>query len=112
MLLEERVGQAITEAEAVRFARELYGLDIAAKSLPGEYDDNFHLTTILLAPKGRSDFVLKFMHPARERPRRTVPAAWFGCSPMCPGKFWQRSVLTRVNFCKALAGFWARWMSL
>jgi 4-aminobutyrate aminotransferase-like enzyme/Ser/Thr protein kinase RdoA (MazF antagonist) len=67
MLLEERVGQPITEAEAVRFARELYGLDIAAKSLPGEYDDNFHLTTILPAPQGRSDFVLKLMHPARER---------------------------------------------
>ncbi len=45
MLLEERVGQATTEAEAVRFALELYGLDVAAKALPGEYDDNFHLTT-------------------------------------------------------------------
>src|ERR1700730_7517408 len=44
MLLEERVGQATTEAEAVRFALELYGLDVTAKALPGEYDDNFHLT--------------------------------------------------------------------
>jgi 4-aminobutyrate aminotransferase-like enzyme/Ser/Thr protein kinase RdoA (MazF antagonist) len=80
MLLEERVGQAITDAEAVRFARELYGLEVAAKSLPGEYDDNFHLTTIQSAapmestseataerePSG-SAFVLKVMHPARER---------------------------------------------
>jgi 4-aminobutyrate aminotransferase-like enzyme/Ser/Thr protein kinase RdoA (MazF antagonist) len=80
MLLEERVGQAITEAEAVQFARELYGLDVAAKSLPGEYDDNFQLTTIEntsaarprpdaiepLPPDG-SVFVLKVMHPARER---------------------------------------------
>jgi 4-aminobutyrate aminotransferase-like enzyme/Ser/Thr protein kinase RdoA (MazF antagonist)/murein DD-endopeptidase MepM/ murein hydrolase activator NlpD len=80
MLLEERVGQTITEAEAVRFARELYGLEVAAKSLPGEYDDNFHLTTIQSAapkestseataeraPSG-SAFVLKVMHPARER---------------------------------------------
>jgi 4-aminobutyrate aminotransferase-like enzyme/Ser/Thr protein kinase RdoA (MazF antagonist) len=62
MLLEERVGQPISEAEAVQFARELYGLDVAAKSLAGEYDDNFHLTTI----EG-SAFVLKVMHPARER---------------------------------------------
>ena len=46
MLLEERVGQTTTEAEAVRFAFELYGLEVSAKALPGEYDDNFHLTTI------------------------------------------------------------------
>lgn len=80
MLLEERVGPAITEAEAVQFARELYGLDVAARSLPGEYDDNFHLTTIenTAAARPRPDasqprppdgsaFVLKVMHPARER---------------------------------------------
>jgi 4-aminobutyrate aminotransferase-like enzyme/Ser/Thr protein kinase RdoA (MazF antagonist) len=80
MLLEERAGQAITEAEAVRFARELYGLEAAGKALPGEYDDNFHLTTIeslatvrsVLAemterPAVGSSFVLKVMHPARER---------------------------------------------
>jgi 4-aminobutyrate aminotransferase-like enzyme/Ser/Thr protein kinase RdoA (MazF antagonist) len=80
MLLEERVGQAITEAEAVEFARELYGLEVTAKSLPGEYDDNFHLATTenatavrpgtdtspALTPGG-SDFVLKVMHPARDR---------------------------------------------
>jgi 4-aminobutyrate aminotransferase-like enzyme/Ser/Thr protein kinase RdoA (MazF antagonist) len=79
MLLEERVGQAITEAEAVRFARELYDLDVTAKSLPGEYDDNFLLTKIETAEQPKSDgashahppegsaFVLKIMHPARER---------------------------------------------
>jgi 4-aminobutyrate aminotransferase-like enzyme/Ser/Thr protein kinase RdoA (MazF antagonist) len=80
MLLEERVGQAITEAEAVRFARELYGLEVTAKALPGEYDDNFHLTTIESANAARSvagktagrrpggsAYVLKVMHPARER---------------------------------------------
>ena len=44
MLLEERVGQPTTEAEAERLALELYGLHVAAKALPGEYDDNFHLT--------------------------------------------------------------------
>ncbi len=80
MLLEEPAGQAVTEAEAVQFARELYGLDVAARSLPGEYDDNFHLTTIpnvaaarprpdasLPLPPAGSAFVLKVMHPARER---------------------------------------------
>src|SRR5580704_13588488 len=45
MLLEERVGQPTTEAEAERLALELYGLHVAAKTLPGEYDDNFHLKT-------------------------------------------------------------------
>jgi 4-aminobutyrate aminotransferase-like enzyme/Ser/Thr protein kinase RdoA (MazF antagonist) len=61
MLLEARVTQPVTEAEAVRLARELYGLETTARALPGEYDDNFHLT--------RADgqaFVLKVMHPARE----------------------------------------------
>src|ERR1035438_4201605 len=80
MLLEERVGQVKTEAEAVRFALDLYGLDATAKRLPGEYDDNFHLTTIANAtpaasaldgpapelPRGCA-FVLKVMHPAREQ---------------------------------------------
>ena len=80
MLLEERVGQPVTEAEAIQFARELYGLAVSAKSLPGEYDDNFHLTTIPNSaavrlsldatpprPTDGPAFVLKVMHPARER---------------------------------------------
>ena len=62
MLLEARVAQPVTEAEAVRLARELYGLEASARALPGEYDDNFHLTSA----DGRA-FVLKVMHPARER---------------------------------------------
>ena len=62
MLLEARVAQPVTEAEAVRLAREWYGIDVAARALPGEYDDNFHLT----CADGRA-FVLKVMHPARER---------------------------------------------
>src|SRR3981189_541441 len=62
MLLEARVAQPTTEAEAVRLARELYGLEAAARALPGEYDDNFHLTSA----DGHA-FVLKVMHPARER---------------------------------------------
>ena len=62
MLLEARVAQPVTEPEAVRLAHELYGLEGTARALPGEYDDNFHL----IARDGRA-FVLKVMHPARER---------------------------------------------
>src|SRR6266568_3346398 len=62
MLLEARVAQPTTEAEAVRLARELYGLEAVARVLPGEYDDNFHLTCT-----SGDVFVLKVMHPARER---------------------------------------------
>src|SRR6202035_2958186 len=80
MLLEERVARATTEAEAVELARELYGLTVTAKSLPGEYDDNFHITALreliggqpemavpLLNSNTQNEFVLKVMHPARER---------------------------------------------
>src|ERR1700724_463815 len=80
MLLEERVARATTEAEAVELARGLYGLAVAAKALPGEYDDNFYLTSVrelvgaqseMAAPRSNSktqnEFVLKVMHPARER---------------------------------------------
>jgi 4-aminobutyrate aminotransferase-like enzyme/Ser/Thr protein kinase RdoA (MazF antagonist) len=62
MIPEARVAQPVTESEAVRLAREIFSLDSSAKSLPGEYDDNFHL----LAADGR-EFVLKIMHPAREQ---------------------------------------------
>ena len=62
MLLDARIAQATTEAEAVRLARELYGLEATARALPGEYDDNFKLT----GSDGRA-FVFKVMHPARER---------------------------------------------
>ncbi|HEX4545132.1 MAG TPA: aminotransferase class III-fold pyridoxal phosphate-dependent enzyme, partial [Candidatus Acidoferrum sp.] len=61
MLLEERA-HPTTEVEAVRLAGELYGLQVSAKALPGEYDNNFHLTSA-----DRHEFVLKVMHPARER---------------------------------------------
>jgi 4-aminobutyrate aminotransferase-like enzyme/Ser/Thr protein kinase RdoA (MazF antagonist) len=73
MLLEERVARPTTEAEAAELARELYGLAVAAKSLPGEYDDNFHLTAFRdNQPNTENEhaaagFVLKVMHPARER---------------------------------------------
>src|SRR5260370_15891621 len=62
MLVEARVAQPVTEAEAVRLARELYGIEATARALPGEYDDNFHLTSA-----DGQEFVLKVMHPARER---------------------------------------------
>jgi 4-aminobutyrate aminotransferase-like enzyme/Ser/Thr protein kinase RdoA (MazF antagonist) len=62
MLLEARVEHPTTEAEAIHLARELYGLEVSARALPGEYDDNFHLK----AADGHG-FVLKVMHPARER---------------------------------------------
>jgi hydroxylysine kinase len=62
MLLESSVAHPVGVEEAVRLSRDLYGLDVTAKSLPGEYDDNFHLT----AADG-AQYVLKAMHPARER---------------------------------------------
>ena len=46
----------LTEHEAPRLAAELYGLRVTARGLPGEYDDNFHLTS----DDGRA-FVLKVM---------------------------------------------------
>jgi len=49
-------------ADAARIARDLYGLSTEARSLHGEYDDNFHLT----ADDG-TEYVLKVMHPERER---------------------------------------------
>src|SRR5258707_10126200 len=85
MLLEERVARATTEADAVELARELYGFSVTARALPGEYDDNFHLTPRGLAgtqpslagplsnplhtknEAAAAEFVLKVMHPARER---------------------------------------------
>jgi 4-aminobutyrate aminotransferase-like enzyme/Ser/Thr protein kinase RdoA (MazF antagonist) len=62
MIPEARVAQPVTESEAARLAREIFSLEAAAKSLPGEYDDNFHLSSV----QGR-EFVLKVMHPAREQ---------------------------------------------
>ncbi len=62
MLLEDHATDPTTEVQAERLARELYGLEVSAKRLPGEYDDNFRLQ----ARDGRA-FVLKVMHPAREQ---------------------------------------------
>jgi len=57
----QRLSPPLTTHDAERLARELYGLDGAARSLPGELDDNFLLT----CRDGRA-FVLKVLHPARE----------------------------------------------
>jgi 4-aminobutyrate aminotransferase-like enzyme/Ser/Thr protein kinase RdoA (MazF antagonist)/murein DD-endopeptidase MepM/ murein hydrolase activator NlpD len=61
MMPEARVAPPLTPAVASRIASELYRLDTSAQALPGEYDDNFLLTT--LDSRG---FVLKITHPARE----------------------------------------------
>jgi len=63
MLPEARVTQPFTESEAVRLAHEIFGLEASARSLPGEYDDNFHLTA-----SNERAYVLKVMHSGRERP--------------------------------------------
>jgi 4-aminobutyrate aminotransferase-like enzyme/Ser/Thr protein kinase RdoA (MazF antagonist) len=62
VLPEGRAAHPLTETDAALLARRLYGLEVEAHSLPGEFDDNFRVST----PDGRA-FVLKAMHPARER---------------------------------------------
>ena len=62
MKLEGRLPAAIDERQASALVRDLYGFEAAARALPGEHDDNFHL----VAADG-SQRVLKVMHPARER---------------------------------------------
>src|SRR5271157_2092872 len=61
MMPESRVAPRLTQAEAARIALEFYSLRADVWPLPGEYDDNYHLTTA----DGRA-FVLKIMHAARE----------------------------------------------
>jgi 4-aminobutyrate aminotransferase-like enzyme/Ser/Thr protein kinase RdoA (MazF antagonist) len=62
VLPEGRPSPPLTEKAAAALARDLYGLEAEARALPGEFDDNFRLS----AADGRA-FVLKAMHPARER---------------------------------------------
>ncbi len=59
---EKSPDRCFTEAEAELLAAQLYGLRGRARSLPGEYDHNFHFRT-----DDRTEFVLKVMHPDRER---------------------------------------------
>lgn len=48
------------QIDAVRIAKELYGIDATATRLNGEFDDNFHL-------HGSSEYILKIMRPGCER---------------------------------------------
>jgi len=59
---EAPVAKPITESEAAEIARQLFGIEAAAHALAGEYDDNFRLREA-----GGGEFVLKIMHPDRER---------------------------------------------
>ncbi|MBS1840324.1 MAG: aminotransferase class III-fold pyridoxal phosphate-dependent enzyme [Acidobacteria bacterium] len=59
---EAPVAKPILEAEAAGIARQIFGIEVAARSLPGEYDDNFYLRVA-----NGAEFVLKVMHPDRER---------------------------------------------
>jgi 4-aminobutyrate aminotransferase-like enzyme/Ser/Thr protein kinase RdoA (MazF antagonist) len=52
----------VTEQAAIQLAWDLYGLRASARSLPGEYDDNFHLTS-----DAGDEFVLKIMHAQQQR---------------------------------------------
>jgi len=51
----------VSPCEAIRIVQSVYGLSSTARSLPGEYDNNFEITM----PDGRA-FALKLMHPSRE----------------------------------------------
>jgi 4-aminobutyrate aminotransferase-like enzyme/Ser/Thr protein kinase RdoA (MazF antagonist) len=62
MFLEERAAAAMSATDAERIAADLYGITAVGTALPGEYDCNFHLR----ASDGR-EFVLKCMHPVREK---------------------------------------------
>ena len=62
MFLEERAAVAISAADAERMAADLYGITAVATVLPGEYDCNFRLHE-----RAGREFVLKCMHPAREK---------------------------------------------
>jgi 4-aminobutyrate aminotransferase-like enzyme/Ser/Thr protein kinase RdoA (MazF antagonist) len=62
MISPAQIPQQVSLDEAIRLARDIYSLEVSARSLPGEYDNNFHVTTT----DDRS-FVLKVMHAGRER---------------------------------------------
>ncbi|HEY1250451.1 MAG TPA: aminotransferase class III-fold pyridoxal phosphate-dependent enzyme [Thermoanaerobaculia bacterium] len=65
------------EADAVRFARELYDLEGTLRRLPGERDENFHLATAGVndGNKGRRDFVLKIAMAAEREETLELQAA-------------------------------------
>jgi 4-aminobutyrate aminotransferase-like enzyme/Ser/Thr protein kinase RdoA (MazF antagonist) len=61
MMPQAQVRQPRSLDQAVRIAQDVYGLEVSARLLPGEYDDNFHVST----GDGR-EFVLKVMHLDRD----------------------------------------------
>jgi 4-aminobutyrate aminotransferase-like enzyme/Ser/Thr protein kinase RdoA (MazF antagonist) len=61
MMPESRVAAPLACSQAEKLSLELYAIPATALALPGEYDDNFHLTA-----DDSQEFVLKIMHPARE----------------------------------------------
>ena len=78
----------LTTAEAVRIAREVYGLTATAQALPGEYDDNFHLraepggefTLKVMRAGARPEFVAfqcaALAHAAERDPALYLPRVW------------------------------------
>src|SRR5262249_23642922 len=62
MISRAQTPPLVSQDDAIRLARDIYGLEVSAESLPGEYDHNFHVKTA----EGRA-FVLKVMHESRER---------------------------------------------
>ncbi len=60
MMPESRVAAPLSTELAAQIARDVFGVRATVRSLPGEYDDNFHLQAT-----GSREFVLKLMHPAR-----------------------------------------------
>jgi 4-aminobutyrate aminotransferase-like enzyme/Ser/Thr protein kinase RdoA (MazF antagonist) len=61
MKADKLLPAAVTADAAERIAAELYGISARATALPGEYDNNFRLST-----ESGAGFVLKIMHPSRE----------------------------------------------
>jgi 4-aminobutyrate aminotransferase-like enzyme/Ser/Thr protein kinase RdoA (MazF antagonist) len=90
---EAPVAAPITSIEAETIARKIYGLAAPAQRLPGEYDDNFHLHDEV----GHA-FVLKIMHPARERALIDLQCRALECLAMrnC-GQFVPKVIATRTG---------------
>src|SRR6478672_4534511 len=61
MISRQQSPEPVLQDDAIRLARDIYGLEVSARSLPGEYDHNFQVKTA----DGRT-FVLKVMHETRE----------------------------------------------
>src|SRR5215472_7649856 len=61
MISRQQSPEPVLPNDAIRLSRDIYGLEVSAQPLPGEYDHNFQVTTA----DGRA-FVLKIMHANRE----------------------------------------------